>query len=108
MIGIGSGGARVGAGLGHECGERGGCGVPVATVQAFDNRRQFIVRPDGIRPGDWLRDLGTLRQVESVEAVAAGHGLRRLFVVRFVPIPGVEDLVLSIPDTVTVTIWRPA
>jgi len=67
----------------------------------------MIVDSSEIRPGDWLRDLGTLRQVESVEELPSAVGSGRIFVVRFVSAPGVEDLVLSIPGTVTVTIWRP-
>ena len=81
--------------------------VSAPRVQAFDGRRQVIVRPDEIRAGDWLRDLGTLRQVESVEDSLSAAGSGRIFVMRFVSVPGVEDLVLSIPSTVTVTVWRP-
>ena len=76
-------------------------------VQAFDGRRQVIVGPHEIRVGDWLRDLGTLRQVESVEELPSAIGSGRIFVVRFVLMPGVEDLVLSVPGTVMVTVWRP-
>ena len=78
-----------------------------ADIQTFDNRRQFIVRPDEIRSGDWLRDLGTLRQVRSVEKPSSATRSHRLFVLRFVSAPGVEDLTLGIPSTVTITIWRP-
>ena len=80
--------------------------VPAPRIQAFDGRRQVIVCPDEIRPGDWLRDLGTLRQVERVEELPSALGLGLLFIVRFVSVSGVEDLVLSIPSTVTVTVWR--
>ena len=79
----------------------------VPGIQTFDSRRQFIVCPGEIRPGDWLRDLGTLRQVESVEESSSAVDLERLFVLRFVSAPGVEDLALGIPSTVTITIWRP-
>ena len=82
--------------------------MSVSGIQTFDGRRQFIVRPDEIRSGDWLRDLGALRQVVSVEDLPAAGGSGRFVVVRFVPVPGIEDLVLKIPDTVTVTIWRSA
>lgn len=81
------------------------CGI---SIQAFDNRRQIIVRPDEIRPGDWLRDLGTLREVESAEESPSAVGSGRIFVLSFMSAPGVEDLVLSIPGTVTITIWRAA
>jgi hypothetical protein len=91
-----------------ECGRGGSHGMPVPEIQAFDGRRQFIVSPGEIRPGDWLRDLGALRQVVSVEDLPAVGGSGRLFVVRFASAPGIEDRVLKVPDTVTVTIWRSA
>lgn len=90
--------------------ERGanGCSGPAEPrIQAFDGRRQFIVRASEIRPGDWLRDLGTLRQVESVEVLPSETGSDRIFVARFASMPGIEDLALGIPSAVTVTIWRP-
>lgn len=82
-------------------------GEPSTDIQTFDNRRQFIVRPGEVRPGDWLRDLGTLRQVESVEKPPATTRSHRLFVLHFASAPGVEDLDLGIPSTVTITVWRP-
>ena len=90
-----------------ECGRAGGHGVPVSGIQTFDSRRQFIVCPGEIRAGDWLRDLGSLRQVKSVEESPAAGGSGRFFVVCFVSAPGIEDRALSVPDSVTVTIWRP-
>ena len=90
-----------------ECGQGGSHGAPVSGIQTFDSRRQFIVRPGEIRAGDWLRDLGALRQVMSVEEAPAVGGSGRFFVVCFVSAPGIEDRALSIPETVTVTIWRP-
>jgi hypothetical protein len=92
--------------LDHYAGGRNLISAP--RIQAFDNRRQVLVRPDEIRPGDWLRDLGALRQVESVEEAPSAIGSGRISIVHFVSSPGVEDLELSIPGTVTVTIWRPA
>jgi hypothetical protein len=83
------------------------CRVRASEIQAFDSGRRLIVRPGEIRPGDWLRDLGTLRQVESIEELLSATGSGRIFVVRFASMAGVEDLALGIPGTVTVTIWRP-
>jgi hypothetical protein len=74
----------------------------------LDHWQRAIVDPNEIRLGDWLRDLGVLRQVVSVEDFPATGGSGRFLVVRFAPAPGIEDLVLKIPDTVTVTIWRSA
>lgn len=74
--------------------------------QAPDGLARHTVRPDEIQPGDWLRDLGTLRQVVSMEELPAAGSSGRMFVVRFASISGVKDLALGIPGTVTVTIWR--
>lgn len=82
--------------------------APLPEIQAFDGRRQVILRPDEIRSGDWLRDLGTLRQVVSMEELPAVGGAGQLFVLHFALVAGVEDLVLTIPSTVVVTVWRPA
>ena len=76
--------------------------------QAPDDLSRHTVRPDQIRPGDWLRDLGTLRKVESVETLPAIGSTGRIFVAYFVSVPGVKDLPLGIPNDVTVTIWRAA
>jgi hypothetical protein len=56
--------------------------------------------------GDWLRDLGTLRRVVSVEELLATIGSERFYVASFESVDGVEDLVLSVPGSVTVTVWR--
>lgn len=67
---------------------------------------RHTVRPDEIQPGDWLRDLGTLRQVLSLEELPAAGSPARIFVARFASLSGVEDLALGIPNAVTVTVWR--
>jgi hypothetical protein len=87
--------------------------VPSATSanvlsQAPDAFTRHTVRPDDIRPGDWLRDLGTLRQVVSVETLPAMASTQRIFVVHFEPVPDVDDLALGIPASVMVTLWRAA
>ena len=81
--------------------------MTLQAIQTFDRRRPVSVKPSEIRPEDWLRDLGTLRQVASVEELSA-TGLGRIIVVRFASVPGIEDLALSIPGTVAITVWRAA
>jgi hypothetical protein len=44
----------------------------------------------------------------SVEQLPSAVVSDQLFVVRFASTPGVENLALGIPGTVTVTIWRRA
>lgn len=70
------------------------------TIQAFDRRHPIILGPTEIRPGDWLRDLGTLRQVESVDDSASGVS------VRFAGGVDGQYATLSVPEDVPVTVWR--
>lgn len=76
------------------------------TIQAFDHRHPIIVDPSEIRPGDWMRDLGTLRQVESVQTTDDQPTQGSHAAVRFVD--GVDGRygTLSIPRGVKVTVWR--
>ena len=76
-------------------------------IQAPDSWRRHVVRPCEIRPGDWLRDLDTLRQVEAVEESPSALDPDRIVILRFAWQSGVEDLALGIPGAVTaVTVWR--
>jgi len=78
-------------------------------IQTFDARHQCVVSPAEIRPGDWMRDLGTLRRVEFVDAigVAAGSGL--LYIIHFVERPGVANKALGISSLASaVVVWREA
>ena len=69
------------------------------TIHAFD-RRPMIVDPAEIRPGDWLRDLGMLRRVESVDD--SGPAVS----VRFAGGVDGQFATLSVPEDVAVTVWR--
>lgn len=76
-------------------------------IQTFDNRQQIIVAPGEIKPGDWLRDLGTLRQVGYVDALSVNSGPGTLYVIHFTAQSGVADKALGISSsTQQVTIWR--
>lgn len=70
------------------------------TIQAFDQRHPIIVGPTEIQPGDWLRDLGTLRRVETVEQSGAAVS------VRFAGGVDGQFATLSVPEDVPVTVWR--
>ena len=84
-----------------------GCDASGPVIETFDGRRQLMVRPDEIREGDWLRDVGTLRQVVSVEAAAWPFGSDQAYLLRFAEASGLPHLSLSIPAAVeTVTVWR--
>jgi hypothetical protein len=76
----------------------------MTAIQTFDARRAVLVEPGEIRAGDFMRDLGRLRQVESVEAHTAPIAASVL--VRFADDLDGQFSTLSIPATVTVTVWR--
>jgi hypothetical protein len=75
-------------------------------IQAFDHWHPISVNPSEIRPGDWMRDLGTLRQVETVQTASDQRTQGALTAVRFVN--GVDGRfgTLSVPEGVKVTVWR--
>jgi hypothetical protein len=73
-------------------------------IQAFDQRRQIIVDATEIRPGDWVRDLGKLREVESVEAISSPCA--RSVSVRFAGGADGHYATLRVPEHVPVTVWR--
>ena len=75
------------------------------TIQAFDQRHPIILKPSEIRAGDWMRDLGTLREVESVEAACdpCADGV----CIRFVGGVVGQYATLSVRENVSVTVWRP-
>ena len=72
-------------------------------IQTFDGRRHAVlVDPSEIRAGDYMRDLGRLRLVEAVEASAVAGSI----LVRFADDVDGTFATLSVPDGVTVTVWR--
>jgi hypothetical protein len=79
-------------------------------------RYALTVAADEIRPGDWLRDQGELRQVERVESVherlparsdGAGPPGPTAFIVRFAVREDEAPSHLFIPAEVLVSVWRP-
>lgn len=74
------------------------------SIQTFDTRQPVLVDPGEIRAGDWMRDLGRLRQVKSVERIPVPVALGVL--VRFGDNADGVWSTLSVPDGVTVTVWR--
>lgn len=78
-------------------------------IQAFDNWQPLIVHPSGIKPGDWLSDIGTFRQVASVDALSmqGGHGM--IHILHFRPQPGVAHTALGFSTQADdVVVWRAA
>jgi len=79
-----------------------------ATVHTFDNRQQMLVGPGEIRPGDWLHDLGTLRQVETIDVIGGKTGPDVVYILHFVEQPGVQNRALGISGSAAshLSVWR--
>jgi hypothetical protein len=70
-------------------------------IQTFDSRQPVLLDdPRGIKPRDWIEDLGTLRQVDYVDTIGT------LTIVHFRYQPGVPNLSRGITDDVGLTVWR--
>lgn len=82
--------------------------MSTTSIQTFGNRQPLIVHPSEIKPGDWLRDLGTLRQVASVDAMSLQAGRPGMItILHFVPQPGVANKALGFSTHADqITIWR--
>lgn len=78
--------------------------MSIATIQAFDGRNVMLVDPHEIKAGDWMRDLGRLRHVEAVEA--SSSPIAPCVLVRFSDGEDGQFATLSIPESVTATVWR--
>jgi hypothetical protein len=76
------------------------------TIQAFDQRHLIIVNPCEIRAGDWMRDLGRLRRVESVETADDQASAGTVVSVRFEDGLDGQFGTLSVCEGVTVIVWR--
>lgn len=74
--------------------------------QTYERRHPIIVNPAEIRVGDWMRDLGKLRQVESVETTdnSALHGAT--YSIRFSGGVDGDYATLTICEGVTAIVWR--
>lgn len=76
------------------------------TIQPFDQRHPIIVNPCEIRAGDWMRDLGRLRRVESVETVDDQASVGMLISVRFEDGVDGQFGTLTVCEGIAVTVWR--
>ena len=82
----------------------------MTALQTFDGRQQVVLdHPGQIQPGDWLPDLGTLRQVKSVDTIGVGAGDSAgvVHILHFFPQRGVSNLARGISGgTRELTVWR--
>lgn len=84
-----------------------------AQTQAPTNAQRLTVRPSEIRLGDWMRDLGRLRQVTMVDPLGDGVGCAddetessALYVIRFADDPDGDFATMGVWEAFPVTIWR--
>jgi hypothetical protein len=78
-------------------------------IETFDGWQPLIVYPSEIKPGDWLSDLGTLRQGASVDAVSLQTGPGMIRILHFEPRPGIANTALGFSTQAgAATVWRAA
>lgn len=84
-----------------------------AQIQAPTNAQRLTLKPSEIRLGDWMRDLGRLRQVNTIEPL--GDGVSRtddetksspLYVIRFADEPDGDFATMGVWEAFPVTVWR--
>lgn len=84
-----------------------------AQIQAPTNAQRLTLKPSEIRSGDWMRDLGRLRQVNTIEPL--GDGVSRtddetkssaLYVIRFADEPDGDFATMGVWEAFPVTVWR--
>jgi hypothetical protein len=80
--------------------------VSVPTPEPAQGLERVPVAPPEIVPGDWMKDLGRLRQVVSVQPV--DDRIPAATLVRFADGADGDFPTLTIPADVTVTVWRAA
>jgi hypothetical protein len=78
----------------------------IAQIQAPSNAQRLTVKPSEIRPGDWMRDLGRFRRVESIEPVEGEVASTTLFVIQFEDEPKADFGTLGVWEAIPATIWR--
>jgi hypothetical protein len=88
---------------------------PAAAAAHPGGRGALSVGADRIRPGDWLRDQGELKQVVEIEpvherlparAATASGAEPTAYIVRFAVQDGEPPSHLFIPAEVVVSVWR--
>lgn len=69
--------------------------------------RRLCLPPSKVRVGDWLRDLGRLRQVECVEAIDDPDvGTPTLYLLRSTADAGDAHPILGVRESIPLTLWR--
>lgn len=79
-------------------------------VQPFGSALQHCLLPDAghIKPGDWIADLGTLRQVKYVDSIGLAVSTGFIHIVHFVEQSGIENLARGFSTDASVAVWRAA
>lgn len=68
--------------------------------------QRLTVRPSEIRVGDWMRDLGRLRQIKDIEPVEEKVIPSTLYTICFTDDADGTCPTLGVREAVPVTVWR--
>jgi hypothetical protein len=80
--------------------------MTAAQIPAPANTQRLTMKPSEIRPGDWLRDLGRLRQVGDIGPVDTEVVPSTLYLIRFVDQPDCDFGTMGVREETPVTVWR--
>ena len=72
----------------------------------LEELHRLTVPPSEIRAGDWMRDLGRLRRIASIEPVEDKVIPSTLYTIRFTDDADSAYPTLGVREAVPVTIWR--
>jgi hypothetical protein len=78
--------------------------MPTTQSETAFDRRRMQVRPSEIQPGDLVRDLGRLREVESVESLDCEITEATLHLIHFADRRDIKSL--GVREAAQVTVWR--
>lgn len=68
--------------------------------------QRLTIHPSEIRAGDWMRDLGRLRQIKDIDPVEDKVMPSTLYTIRFTDDAEGASPTLGVREVVPVTIWR--
>ena len=71
-----------------------------------DQPHRLTIRPSEIQVGDWMRDLGRLRQVKCIELVEENVNPSTMYTIYFADQLDEGYPTLGVREVFTVTVWR--
>jgi len=80
--------------------------MTTAQIQEPTNTQRLTLKPSEIRRGDWMRDLGRLRRVDTIEPVGDEITSETLYVIQFEDEPKADFGTMGVRAATPVTVWR--